>query len=649
MSRWFESLSGSPQVPARLPFRLAAPAALAALTFMATAGCTRDVDSPAADTSNVVRKDRVDKPRRFSSGNLTIWWDRVPESIRETSSVDPKDSQPPSNIRPADYIGPEACQSCHAQQHELWSRHPHRFMNAMAQGDNVLGDFSGTATLNYLGGKATFFEADNGFRVRLSRGNTRRIYQVNQTIGSRFFQYYVGKQLEGPEHDGHKFFRKNHVLPFGYWIDRREWVPVVHIGSELPDEKRHDPFDRPATEPPFFSQYNQECNYCHTTFPLGDMMIRQPYLIGQHAPLAINLWTPAYLQNAHPELWDGSRDPTLFPDDSLALMSQQMQQFAAAQQAVSLGISCEACHLGSREHAKNPKIRPRFFPAAPELVVESPAETNIDYGRTHTNLNWACGRCHTGKRPVYAGGLSTWNSIEYTDATLGGCYSKLRCIDCHDPHTGTGSKWERPASETDQLCLGCHAKYKPLADRQAHTHHSPESQGSRCMSCHMPRINEGLQDVVRTHTIHSPNATQPLIAKQLNACNLCHTNQTIAWTLKYLENWYDPDNSQPPLAPGKPGNPDDSRPAGTRWLRSQHESVRLVGLDALARSQAGWALPRMLDALDDPFLVNRQFATRTIESWLKLSLSDFGYRFYMTAEQRRPVIQRLRQTLVPPP
>jgi hypothetical protein len=109
---------------------------------------------------------------------------------------------------------------------------------------------------------------------QLRRGTTRKIYQVNQTIGSRFFQYYVGKQLEGPEDNGHKFFRNNHVLPFGYWIDRSEWVPVVHIGSELPDEKRHDPFDRPATEPPFFSQYNQECNYCHTTFPLGDMMIR---------------------------------------------------------------------------------------------------------------------------------------------------------------------------------------------------------------------------------------------------------------------------------------------------------------------------------------------------------------------------------------
>ena len=25
------------------------------------------------------------------------------------------------------------------------------------------------------------------------------------------------------------------------------------------------------------------------------------------------------------------------------------------------------------------------------------------------------------------------------------------------------------------------------------------------MNCHMPRINEGLQDVVRTHMIYSPN------------------------------------------------------------------------------------------------------------------------------------------------
>jgi len=42
-------------------------------------------------------------------------------------------------------------------------------------------------------------------------------------------------------------------------------------------------------------------------------------------------------------------------------------------------------------------------------------------------------------------------------------------------------------------------------------------------------------------------------------------------------------------------------------------------------------------------------ATRAIENWLKLSLNDLGYRFYMTAEQRQPVIRRLKLMIVPPP
>ncbi len=613
----------------------------ATLALLATGGCSQDAQLPAPEQHDV-RQDRIDDPRKFSSGNLTIWWDRVPESVRDLSHTVDQASAHDSNIRPADYVGPDACRTCHPKQHGRWSKHPHRFMNAMAINPNVLGDFSGHATLEYLDGKATFFETNDGFRIRLSRGNTQRTYQVNQTIGSRFYQYYVGKQLAGPEPSGHKFFRDNHVLPFGYWIDRHEWVPVVHIGCELPDDKRHDPFDRPATEPPFFSRYNQACNYCHTTFSLGDMMIRQPYLIGQHAPNSLNLWTPAYLQIAHPELWNGKRDPTLFPNDDLELMSKRMQRFAAADQAVSLGISCEACHLGSRQHADNPNILPRFFPAAPELVVTNSNNSPIDYGRNHTNVNWTCGRCHTGKRPVYSGGISTWNSIEYSDAQLGACYSQLRCVDCHDPHTATGRQWTRPHSETDQLCLKCHSKYQSQDARNSHTHHAPQSNGSACMSCHMPRINEGLQDVVRTHTIHSPTATQPLQDNHLNACNLCHNNQPVAWTLKYLENWYDPNNQTPPLAPNVSHN---STPAGTTWLNSKHESVRLVGLDALARSRAAWALPDMLDALDDPFLVNRQFATRSIESWTKLSLNELGYRFYMTQQQRQPAIKRLKLML----
>ena len=162
----------------------------------------------------------------------------------------------------------------------------------------------------------------------------------------------------------------------------------------------------------------------------------------------------------------------------------------------------------------------------------------------------------------------------------------------------------------------------------------------------MPRINEGLQDVVRTHTIHSPTATEPIEANHLNACNLCHTDRPTAWTLEHLDTWYGQTYSSTKVRRNYPAR---ERPVGTGWLKSDRESVRLVGVDALAETRSGWALPRMLQALDDPFLVNRQFASRSLESWLGLSLADIGYRFYMSSEQRQPGIRRLRRLLVPQP
>ncbi|MFP6768806.1 MAG: hypothetical protein VB859_11580, partial [Planctomycetaceae bacterium] len=164
--------------------------------------------------------------------------------------------------------------------------------------------------------------------------------------------------------------------------------------------------------------------------------------------------------------------------------------------------------------------------------------------------------------------------------------------------------------------------------------------------CHMPRITEGLQQVIRTHTIHSPTKPEPIEANQLNACNLCHTARPIRWTLEHLDDWYGKTFSQTEI---RENYPQADSAMGTQWLDSSHESVRLVAFDALARTRAKWALPRMLDSLDDPFLINRQFAARSLEDWLGLSLADAGYRFVMTPEERRPVIDRLKRLLLPNP
>jgi predicted CXXCH cytochrome family protein len=586
-----------------------------------------------------LERQREMDPRHAESGNLRIWWDSIPKKVTKVSFSNPDTS----NIRPADYVGPEACRECHKKNYQSWSKHPHRWMNARAEAATVHGQFSGEQNISYLGGRASFLRSANGdYQMRLARDNVRREYEVTQTIGSRFFQYYVGRQVSGPESRDHKYFTEEHVLPFGYWLDHEEWVPVVHIGSELPDGERPDPFAVGKDAREQFARYASRCNSCHTTFPLGDMMIRDPFLIGRHAPSVLNLLTSAYVAENHSELWDGSKPTVEFSDQSLGELSNTMRQFKAADHDVTLGVTCESCHLGAAEHARTPTKKPLFFPSSRHLHVESDTG-DVDYGRTHANLNWACGRCHAGDRPYFAAGMSTWNSTEYSDAMKGSCYSQLTCVECHNPHEAIGKGWTKTASQDDSSCLKCHSKFEAADARVAHTHHPIDSAGARCMNCHMPRLNEGLQDIVRTHTIFSPTNRKMIEANQPNACNMCHTEKPINWTLAKLKEWYGADYPKSAVARNYP---DPEGPTAIGWLQSEVRAVRLVAADALARSESRWALPELLQALDDDHLLNRQFAQIGVEKLLNIRLLDFGYRFYMIPEERLDPIQKLRDMFV---
>ena len=81
-------------------------------------------------------------------------------------------------------------------------------------------------------------------------------------------------------------------------------------------------------------------------------------------------------------------------------------------------------------------------------------------------------------------------------------------------------------------------------------------------------------------------------------------------------------------------------------MESDNEAVRLIAADALTRSKAKWALPQIIDALDDLYLLNRQFARIGLERMLGIDLRDFDYRFYMTPSERREPIARLREVLL---
>ena len=55
----------------------------------------------------------------------------------------------------------------------------------------------------------------------------------------------------------------------------------------------------------------------------------------------------------------------------------------------------------------------------------------------------------------------------------------------------------------------------------------------------------------------------------------------------------------------------------------------------------------LFGALDDPYLVNRQFAYKGLQEMLNLRPSDFaGYRFYMTSEERRKPLTTPREKVL---
>ncbi len=581
-------------------------------------------------------------------GRFTLWWDGIPEPVKQ-GRVDTGEQ---TNIHRSDYAGPESCKKCHEHNYELWSGHAHRWMNALASDETVKGDFSDGAGIEYLGGEAKFYHKDGKYFMELVRGDVHRVSEITQTIGSRFYQYYVGRQLEGPEPSDHPRYSEEHVLPFGYWLDREEWVPIVHVHEQDHEPEDYDPFAADISPPwddwgtycdTASDLYRSQCNFCHTTFPVGDMMVRDQQKIGQYVPVDLNLSLPDYVSKATPELWDEKRQPWELSDDDIASILREYRTFDAKDKAVSLGISCEACHLGSKEHAEDKSVMPKFFPASPDLAIKT-EDGQLDFGRNHDNVNWACGRCHVGHRPLFASGSSTWNSTEYSDAMRGSCYTKLTCIECHNPHEGIGHEWSRTAAEDDASCLKCHEKFVPTEARIAHTHHPIDSEGSRCMNCHMPRLNEGLQDVVRTHTIFSPTDSRMLEANEPNACNMCHVDRSIDWTVEYLKKWYDASFNNNALTQSYP---ERDASAALGWLKSDKEHVRQVATDSLTRQNADWALPELIAALDDPFRTNRQFARIGLERMLGIQLSDYGYQFYMTEEQRQEPLKRIREALLP--
>ncbi|MDC3378782.1 ammonia-forming cytochrome c nitrite reductase subunit c552 [Planctomycetota bacterium] len=528
------------------------------------------------------------------------WWPVAGDS----DAPRPARSPSYSNIRAADYVGPETCAECHEDQHDLWTTHPHSRMNQDATPTAVLGDFA-NVTVNYAGVRTEFTRVDDAFFVTLTR-RTRRRFLVTRTIGSRFMQMIVGRQVEGPEPPGDPVYTRELKLPFGYWFRLGRWLPEGYFDSDTPPELTDaGEFALPPDDLELLSSWTKNCVFCHNTYPYELRLASGPQQLGYpRDDLAFNAATAsAEGQRVRAE---GTLDPDTF---------------------VPLGISCESCHFGGREHADSDEDI-RFVPTSPDL--EFPLADALTHTRSSAYaLNGVCAQCHAASVTCYAPGAATWNSREALDMLNGACATQLRCVDCHDPHTPGPPKG--PAPRESSACAGCHT----LAPD--HTRHGA---AVTCLDCHMPRIVQGLDSVVRTHQIARPVDSRSLAQAEPNACNLCHLDRSLAWTIDQVrEGW----GRTISVAPDWPAAALLDQPAGEVWLAHSTPTVRLVAADALSRSpQASQALPRLIKTLNDPYAVNRVFGLFAVERALGRQLTEDEYDLLAPAESRRAQLEALR-------
>jgi hypothetical protein len=77
--------------------------------------------------------------------------------------------------------------------------------------------------------------------------------------------------------------------------------------------------------------------------------------------------------------------------------------------------------------------------------------------------------------------------------------------------------------------------------RERHTRHTPGTEASRCVSCHMPKIMDALLFPARSHEIDEvPDAEMTARfghEDSPNACLMCHTDRDVEWLTRELQRW----------------------------------------------------------------------------------------------------------------
>lgn len=548
------------------------------------------------------------------------------EESRVTAALAAATMHRPVEVRGDGYASSDACRSCHPREYASWSNSYHRSMTQVATPQAVIGEFENTE-LGSTPHVRLERQADRFFmNIAGVRGGPEQRYPITLLTGSHHMQIYWFET--GSD-------RTLGQLPFVYLRADRRWVPREDIFIEPPQ----------APRPIANGRWNASCIACHTT-------------------------------HGEPRI------------DARGRFDTRVAQF---------GIACEACHgpgEGHIEANRSPLVRyGKHWSGLGDASIVQPAKL------THERASMVCAQCHGTWLHQGPQGMRRWNEHgfayrpggdladsmllmrpsraaddpriaaviakdrsfvdgqfwsdgavrvsgrEYNGMVDSKCYERgtLSCMSCHEMHPPPNDARPIRAWSSDQLgagmdgdhaCLQCHREYE--GKLAAHTHHAPESDGSRCTNCHMPYTSYGLLRAMRSHRIDIPSVSATVATGRPNACNLCHLDKSLGWTARRLRERYGIES--PPL------DDDQDRVEAAAWLGLTGDA----GQRALVAWAMGWPpakrasneafMPRLLGTLmDDPYDAVRYIAERSLRSLDNIDTHDLSYDFVERPDQRAPV------------
>jgi hypothetical protein len=165
------------------------------------------------------------------------------------------------------------------------------------------------------------------------------------------------------------------------------------------------------------------------------------------------------------------------------------------------GVGCEACHGPGDKH-----VRAMRAHNAGDLQIFEPEKLESD-----ELTQEFCGACHRGFEQVMGlPGQDGINNIRYQPYRIFNSAghkgdARISCVACHNPH----DRLERDESFYDAKCLACHLTKTDKARTIERSAPPCPVSNTRCVSCHMPKIDlPGAHAVFTDHWIRVAKAGQ---------------------------------------------------------------------------------------------------------------------------------------------